>query len=80
MNKSPFTRERQKLQELLRTVRQQKGLRQTDLAAKLGRPQSYVSKYESGERRIDLVEVWEICAAIGVPLDEFARRFRESVE
>jgi hypothetical protein len=29
---------------------------------------------------MDVVELWEICRAIGIPLDEFARRFRESVE
>ena len=41
------------------------GLSQVELAARLHRPQSYVSKYESGERRLDLVEFIEVAEAIG---------------
>ena len=37
---------------------------QADVAGRLGRPQSFVSKYESGERRLDVVEFLEVCAAI----------------
>ena len=54
------------LAALLRKLRTTAGLRQQDLAAKLNQPQSFVSKYESGERSLDLVELREICAAIGV--------------
>lgn len=50
-------------------------MRQTELAARLGCPQSYVSKYESGQRRIDLVELEAICQALGVTLGEFVKRF-----
>jgi len=50
-------------------------LRQTELAARLGYPQSYVSKYESGQRRIDLVELEAICQALGITLGEFVERF-----
>lgn len=63
------------LQGLLRDIRTEAGLRQVDLARKLGRPQSFVSKYESGERRLDLVELSEICDAVGIPLVELVRRF-----
>jgi len=55
------------------------GLRQEDLAKRLGTPQSFVSKYESGERRLDLVEVRRICQAIGVSLSDFVRLFEESL-
>lgn len=51
------------------------GLRQADLARKLRQPQSFVSKYESGERRIDILELREICMALGVSLSEFVRRW-----
>ena len=37
-------------------LREAKGLTQTDIALQLGKPQSYVSKYERGERRLDIVE------------------------
>ncbi len=67
--------EARRLRDLLRTVREEAGLRQADLAARLGKPQSFVSKYESGERRLDFLEVRAVCAALGVPLDRFVRRF-----
>ncbi len=46
-------------------ARQARGLKQIDLAAALGRPQSYVSNYERGERRLDIVEFFEIAHALG---------------
>ena len=55
-------------------------LRQEELAMKLKRPQSYVSKYESGERRLDLVEIMEICDAIGVPLTKFIAQFQKAIK
>jgi len=45
------------------------------LAKRLGRPQSYVSKYESGERRLDLVELEEIALAVGSTLSAVVNRF-----
>ncbi len=67
--------DRDKLIELLRAVRKEAGLTQADVARKLRRPQSFVSKYEIGERRLDLIELREVCAAIGIPLQRFVRRF-----
>lgn len=64
----------QRFLALLRRIRQDAGLRQADLARKLGQPQSFVSKCESGERRIDILELREICRALGVSLTEFVRR------
>ena len=68
-------REKQQLQELLRELREAAELRQVDLAKRLGRPQSFVSKYESGEKNLDFLEVKEVCEALGIPLVEFVRRF-----
>jgi transcriptional regulator with XRE-family HTH domain len=39
------------------------------LAARLGRPQSYISKIETGDRRVDLVEILDICRSLGVRLE-----------
>ena len=61
--------------KLLRRVRLEAKLRQIDVANKLRLPQSFVSKYESGERRLEFVEVAEICSALGVRLVDFVRRF-----
>jgi transcriptional regulator with XRE-family HTH domain len=38
-----------------------------------------VSKYEIGERRLDLIDLRELCVALGVPLLEFVKRFEESL-
>ncbi|MHB1344953.1 MAG: helix-turn-helix domain-containing protein [Thermoleophilia bacterium] len=65
----------QGLQQLLRTARIEAGLRQADLASRLSKPQSYVSKYESGERRLDFLEVREICHAVGIRFTDFVARF-----
>lgn len=59
---------------LLRQMRVEAGLRQADLARRLGEPQSFVSRFESGERRLDVLELREICAALGVSLAEFVER------
>lgn len=50
---------------LLKEARKKKGLTQAVVAVRLGKPQSFVSKYESGERRLDVVEFIEIAAALG---------------
>ena len=68
-----------KLNLLLREIRVQAGLKQSELAARLGRPQSYVSKYESGERRLDLMEIHEICSAVGVRLRDVIAKFERNI-
>ena len=50
----------------LRQARLDSGLTQIDVAKRLGRPQSFVSKCESGERRIDVVEFLAFCRVIGI--------------
>ena len=67
------------LLRMLRQLRIEAGLRQEDLAATLGRPQSFVSKYETGERRLDLLELREVCEALGISLTTFARRFEKTL-
>ena len=47
-------------------LREAKGLTQTDIALQLGKPQSYVSKYERGERRLDIVELIAVAKVLGV--------------
>lgn len=67
----------QRLVALLRQIREEAGLRQIDLAERLDRHQSFVSKYETGERRLDLVELRDICWACDTALSELIRRFSE---
>lgn len=51
---------------LLTEARKGNGLTQVELAKRLGLPQSFVSKYETGERRLDVTEFIEISKVIGI--------------
>jgi ribosome-binding protein aMBF1 (putative translation factor) len=62
--------------DLLKEERKQAGLTQAKLAKKLRRPQSYVSKYERGDRRLDVVEFLEIARAIKFDPREFLSRLK----
>ena len=66
-----------RLHSLLRNIRVEAGLRQTDLARHLGKPQSFVSKYESGERRLDVLELRRICQVVGISLQDFVQRLEK---
>ena len=72
MQKSLKSAEYARLIELLVAVRQEAGVRQHTLAKRLGRPQSFIAKYEGGERRIDIIEFIAIARALGAdPLKLF---------
>lgn len=58
----------------LRGAREEAGLSQQQVAALVGRPQTWVSKCELGERRVDFVELEDLAAAYGKPLDWFGTR------
>ena len=66
--------QQKKLLVLLRGVRVEAGLTQSQLASRLGTDQTFISKYESGERRLDIVELREVCRAIGTDFVTFIRK------
>ena len=74
MDKSRHARQHRMFCDLLRQLRGEAGLRQVDLALRINQPQSFVSKCETGERRLDLIELREICQALGISLTRLARR------
>lgn len=74
MSKSIFTTEYAILRDLLRELRAEKGFTQVQLSEALGMPQSYVSKYETGERRLDVIELREVCLSLGTTLLAFTRK------
>lgn len=55
----------------IRSARVDNGVSQAQLAAKLGKPPSFVGKYELGERRLDVVELLVILKVLNVPRDLF---------
>lgn len=79
MKHSNLDAQHEKLYVLLKRIRQYKGIRQVELAEKLGVPQSFVSKYESGDRRLDVLELRQVCDAIGISLQEFIHELENSL-
>jgi transcriptional regulator with XRE-family HTH domain len=77
MKKSLHTVQQKVLLGLLREAREDANLRQEDVAQRLGRPQSFVSKYESGERRLDLLEFRNVCRVLGVSPVSFLQRLEK---
>lgn len=71
MEKSIYSREYSLFLEQLRKAREDKGLTQTELAERLGQTQSFVSKVERGERRIDIVELRSFCRSVGIGFPTF---------
>jgi transcriptional regulator with XRE-family HTH domain len=69
MSKSNYTYEYKTILRRLRDARHNAGYTQREVASKLGRHQSFISKIESGERRIDVVELAELMRIYKTPLD-----------
>lgn len=68
--RDPHSKGEQALRAFLRDCRKSAGLRQADLAGRLGVPQSFVSKYESGERLLTFLEVLSLLRELGVSVEE----------
>lgn len=78
--KSIHSREHEALCELLLHMRLKAGLTQHDVAKRLKRPQSFVAKYEGGERRLDVVEFVDVAAVLGSDPVRLLRTFIKSLE
>ena len=68
------------LRQMLIDERNNAQLKQADVAAKLGKPQSYISKIERGERGIDVIEFFELAEVIGFDSFNFMQRFLDSFQ
>ena len=78
VTKSVFSGKYERFRFLLVEARRAAGLSQADLAERLSRPQSFVSKYERGERRLDLVEFLDVTRVLGVDPAEIIKGLDES--
>lgn len=79
-NKSVFSKNYGIFLRELKTARKEAGLSQEALAEKLGQTQSFVSKFERGERRIDVIELRLICSALEMPFVEFVQRLEKRLK
>ncbi|QCQ17191.1 helix-turn-helix domain-containing protein [Microbacterium sp. RG1] len=68
------------LADVLARFRVTAGLSQAEVAEALGKPQSFVSKYETAQRRLDVQDLEDIAAALGTPLDEILEAYRGAVQ
>ena len=73
MRKSLHSREYQTFLSVLRSLREEAGLTQVELAKRLKQPQSFVSKCENGERRLDVLELRHWCLALSADLVDVIR-------
>jgi len=64
------------LLKMLKEARLAAGLRQLDVAQALDRPQSYVAKIESGERKIDFIEVIDFCKVVDLRPEKLLKRLK----
>ena len=71
MEKSIYTAEYAELLRLLRETREKAGITQTDMATRLERSQSFVTKYERGECRLDVIQLRTLCQVLGTDLSSF---------
>jgi transcriptional regulator with XRE-family HTH domain len=76
VTRSVFSPAYRRLREWLIDARHARRLTQAQLAHALGRPQTFVSKYERGERRLDFVEVLEIAEALHVDVGDLVADLR----
>ena len=78
--KTIYTREYRILLRILKSKRQQKRISQQDMATRLGVHQSFVSKIESGERRIDVIELFRYCEAIGIEVIQLIKELNKETK
>jgi transcriptional regulator with XRE-family HTH domain len=64
------------LLKMLKDARLERGLRQLDVALALGRPQSYVAKVESGERKVDCIDVIDFCNVVNLDPVKLVKRLK----
>jgi len=80
MTRSVFSSGYDRFRQMLVEARMSANLSQVEVAKSLDRPQSYVSKYERGERRLDVVEFLEVAEVLGVDPIRFIRRLQQYLE
>ena len=80
MEKSIFSRDYVILLKHLKEARIKVGLTQSELAKRLGQSQSFVSKYERGERRIAVIELRYFCKAMGISFHDFVKHLTDELD
>lgn len=77
---NPMHSERYRVfRSLLVSAREAAGLSQVQVAERLGKPQSFVSKYERGDRRLDFTEFMELAEVLSIDASAFIEEYRQKL-
>ena len=79
MSKSIYSDQYRAMLKLLREARVEKDIKQTDLTKRLNLDQSSISRIETGDRRLDVIELRNYCIAIGISFTEFVTRLEINI-
>jgi len=79
MTKAIYRREHEIFLQLLKRIRVESGMTQAQCSAALGRPQSFMSDVERGVRRLDLVQLRDLCKVLGSDLISFTKFFEQAL-
>ena len=80
MSKSAFSKTHAVLVQTLIDARREKGILQADLARRLGKDQSFISRIEGGQRRVDMVEFLEYAEALGIEPRQLFTTFMDALQ
>ncbi|WP_092355373.1 helix-turn-helix domain-containing protein [Pseudomonas sp. NFACC25] len=79
MSKTIYRREYNVLLTLIKKHRKNSGLTQVACSRALGRPQSFMSDVETGSRRLDVVQLLDLCKVLGIDLTDLIKEFEKSL-
>ncbi|CAI8975461.1 DNA-binding protein [Pseudomonas donghuensis] len=79
MTKTIYRPEHQALLGLLKKYRHAAGLTQVQCSKELSRPQSFMSDVENGTRRLDIVQLRDLCAVLGISLIELVQELEKAI-
>jgi transcriptional regulator with XRE-family HTH domain len=65
--------------QLMREIRENAGMLQEDVSRAMGKSQSFMSRVESGQRRVDVIELQRFCRVVGIKMTDFVRLFERHV-
>jgi transcriptional regulator with XRE-family HTH domain len=80
MTKAIYRPEYEVFLQQLKRMRTESGLTQAQCSAALGRPQSFMSDVERGVRRLDIVQLRDLCLVLGTDLSSFSRAYEQALE
>ncbi|MNR32666.1 Helix-turn-helix domain protein [compost metagenome] len=79
MTKAIYRREHEIFLQLLKRLRLESGLTQMQCSAALSRPQSFMSDVERGVRRLDIVQLRDLCLVLGTDLTSFSKAYEQAL-